>query len=182
MNFSHYSDRPVELAVNLVNTDELDSDEIGTLAELESFLDNYQELLPSDVPPPTESDLKKLRSLRDELRGVFRAEDIATAASLVNEILKKNDATPRVSVHDGEPHLHYEPVNATMASRVAAISAMGLAAVIVEHGISRFGSCSASNCRDVFVDTTRNRSRVHCCHNCSTREAVAAYRKRQTAG
>jgi predicted RNA-binding Zn ribbon-like protein len=40
--------------------------------------------------------------------------------------------------------------------------------------------CHASNCRDVFVDTTRNRSRLHCCGTCSTREAVAAYRKRQS--
>ena len=67
-----------------------------------------------------------------------------------------------------------------MASRVAAIAAMGLAGVIVENGISRFGSCGASNCRDVS-STPPATAAVHCCHSCSTR-AVAAYRKRQTAG
>lgn len=180
MNFSHYSDEPVELAVDLVNTDELTGDEIGTLPELEAFLGRYQPLLPSEERPATQSDLKKLHTLRDDLRAIFTAPDVETAVSHLNGILEKNDATPRVSVHDGEPHLHYEPVSPTVASRVGAIAAMGLAGVIVEHGISRFGTCDASNCRDVFVDTTRNRSRTHCCHNCSTREAVAAYRRRQT--
>jgi predicted RNA-binding Zn ribbon-like protein len=180
MNFSHYSDPPVELAVDLVNTDELDGDEIATPSELDAFLAHYQAVLPAEMAPATEKDLKKVHRLRDELRAIFTAPDVETAVSGVNGILKKNDATPRVSLHDGEPHLHYEPTNATMASRIGAIAAMALAGVIVEDGISRFGTCSASNCRDVFVDTTRNRSRVHCCHNCSTREAVAAYRKRQS--
>jgi predicted RNA-binding Zn ribbon-like protein len=181
MNFSHYSDQTVELAVDLVNTDELTGDEIGTLDELMSFLNRYESLLPTDAKPVTEKDLKKLHRLRDELRAVFTAPDVTTAVSQLNRILEKNSATPRVSMHDGEPHLHYEPVDAPMASRIGAIAAMGLAGVIVDHGVGRFGTCSASNCRDVFVDTTRNRSRVHCCHSCSTREAVAAYRKRQSA-
>ena len=34
MNFSHYSDQTVELAVDLVNTDELTGDELATLADL----------------------------------------------------------------------------------------------------------------------------------------------------
>ena len=181
MNFSHYSDQTVEFAVELVNTDELTGDEIGTLDELMSFLTRYESLLPTDAQPATEKDLKKLHKLRDDLRAIFTAPDVETAVSQLNRVLEKYSATPRVSMHDGQPHLHYEPLDAPIASRVGAITAMGLASVIVEHGISRFGTCSASNCRDVFVDTTRNRSRVHCCHNCSTREAVAAYRKRQSA-
>ncbi|MGH8947281.1 MAG: ABATE domain-containing protein [Acidimicrobiia bacterium] len=171
----------MKLAVDLVNTDELTGDEIATLDELATFLTRYEALLPTDTQPMTEKDLKKLHRLRDDLRAIFTAPDVATAVSHLNRILEKNSATPRVSMHDGEPHLHYEPVDAPMASWVGAIAAMGLAGVIVENGIGRFGTCSASNCRDVFVDTTRNRSRVHCCHNCSTREAVAAYRKRQSS-
>ena len=167
--------------MDLVNTDESTGDEIGTVAELTAFLTRYESLLHTDQTPVTEQDLKKLHRLRDDLRAIFTAPDVEAAVTHLNLLLEKNSATPRVSMHDGDPHLHYEPVDAPMASRVGAIAAMGLAGVIVEHGISRFGTCSASNCRDVFVDTTRNRSRVHCCHNCSTREAVAAYRKRQSA-
>ena len=57
MNFSHYSDQTVELAVDLVNTDELTGDEIGTLDELVNFLTRYQSLLPTDEQPVTEKDL-----------------------------------------------------------------------------------------------------------------------------
>jgi predicted RNA-binding Zn ribbon-like protein len=67
-----------------------------------------------------------------------------------------------------------------MVSWLGAITAMGLASVIVENGVERFGVCDSSGCNDVYIDTSRNRSRRHCSNTCSTREAVAAYRKRQT--
>jgi len=181
MNFSHYGDEPVELAVELVNTDESDGDEIGTVAELEDFLSRFEHLRPPGTKPATGPDLKELHALRDRLRQVFNAPDEASAVQHLNTILATNQAVPRLSLHDGAPHMHYGPVGTSVTSWVGAMTAMGLAGVVAEHGISRFGSCQASNCRDVFVDTTRNRSRVHCCGTCSTREAVAAYRRRQTA-
>jgi predicted RNA-binding Zn ribbon-like protein len=66
-----------------------------------------------------------------------------------------------------------------MVCWLGAITGMGLASVIVEHGVDRFGVCGSAGCDDVYVDTSRNRSRRHCSNTCSTREAVAAYRKRQ---
>jgi predicted RNA-binding Zn ribbon-like protein len=179
MDFSHYSDEPVELAVDLVNTDELDGDEIGDLSELTEFLGRYESLHSLDMKNASVTDLAEIHALRDVLREVFGAPDEASAVGHLNAILAENDAIPRLSLHSGRPHLHFEPVGSSVSSWVGAITAMGLAGVVVDHGISRFGSCQASNCRDVFVDTSRNRSRTHCCGNCSTREAVAAYRKRQ---
>jgi predicted RNA-binding Zn ribbon-like protein len=181
MDFSHYEEAPVGLAIDLVNTDEIEGDEIGDLAALTAFLDGFEDLRPPDLAPVTDADLTRIHAIRDSLREVFNAPDEATAADRLNSILAESPASPRLSTHSGEPHLHYDPVESDVSSWVGATAAMGLVGVIVEHGISRFGSCNASNCRDVFVDTTRNRSRLHCCHTCSTREAVAAYRKRQTA-
>jgi len=181
MNFSHYTDRPAQLAVDLVNSDEMNDDQISNLAELEAFLDEYQDLRPRADLSPEPADLTALHALRDRLREVFESPDETTAMDRLNQILSENEATPRLSMHDGHPHLHFEPIGSSLSSWVAAITAVGLAGVMVEHGISRFGSCQASNCRDVFIDTTRNRSRIHCCSTCSTREAVAAYRKRQAA-
>jgi len=179
MDFSHYTDEPVDLAVDLVNTDETESDEIDDLPRLKEFLSRYESLQPIDLTAAGEDDLLRIHALRDVLREVFDAPDEATAVGHLNGILAENDAIPRLSLHSGAPHLHFEPVGSSVSSWVGAIAAMGLAGVVVDHGISRFGSCQASNCRDVFVDTTRNRSRLHCCGTCSTREAVAAYRKRQ---
>ncbi|MGH8873260.1 MAG: ABATE domain-containing protein [Acidimicrobiia bacterium] len=178
MDFSHYSDEPVHLAVDLVNTDEIDGDEIADLSDLIVFLDRFEGLRSPGLGPATDTDLARIHQLRDTLRQVFEAPDEATAVARLNSVLAENAAIPRLSLHSGEPHLHFEPVEAMVSSWVGAMTAMGLAGVIVEHGISRFGSCSAANCRDVFIDTTRNRSRLHCCNTCSTREAVAAYRKR----
>jgi predicted RNA-binding Zn ribbon-like protein len=181
MQFSHYTDRPVQLAVDLVNTDEVDDDEIPDIAALTAFVERFEDLRPPHLEPATERDLAHAHRLRDSLRQVFAAPDELTAVAELNSILEENTAVPKLSVHGGQSHLHYEPVTPTVASWLAATAAMGLAGVVVEDGVSRFGSCAADPCRDVFVDTTRNRSRRHCCSTCSTREAVAAYRRRQAA-
>ena len=64
---------------------------------------------------------------------------------------------------------------------VGAVGAMGLTTALIEGGFERFGRCASTTCDDVFVDTSRNRSRLHCSESCTTRESVAAYRRRQRA-
>ncbi len=179
MNFSHYSDRPVELAVDLVNTLQEDGDQIASKGQLEEFLAAYDELWQGVARPPKAQDLDAVQELRMALREVLETDDEARASELINEILAEHGATPRVSTHSGEPHLHFEPIGTTISSWLGAITAMGLATVIIENGVQRFGVCGASNCDDVYIDTSRNRSRRHCSSTCSTREAVAAYRARQ---
>jgi predicted RNA-binding Zn ribbon-like protein len=62
---------------------------------------------------------------------------------------------------------------------LGAITAMGLSVALIEGGFDRFGICQSSTCADVFVDTSRNRSRLHCSDTCTTRENVAAHRARR---
>lgn len=180
MDFSHYTTKPVELAVALANTKGLTNDALSDADQLVTFLERYRELWEGVAKPPDKSDLEAIRALRDALRGVIESDDETTAARKVNELLDSHDATPRLSMHNGSPHLHFEPTDSSIVSWLGAITAMGLASVIVEHGVERFGVCESSTCMDVYVDTSRNRSRRHCSNTCSTREAVAAYRKRQT--
>ena len=111
---------------------------------------------------------------------LITADDEAAASDCVNKLLDNYGAVPRVSLHSGNPHLHFEPNGASMSSWLGTTTAMALASVIVEHGVDRFGVCGAGDCEDVYVDTSRNRSRRHCSNTCSTREAVAAYRARQS--
>lgn len=180
MNFSHYSDRPVELAVDLVNTLQEDGDHIATTERLQEFLSTYEDLWEGIAKPPKSTDLKSIHALRASLREVLETDDQQRASEIVNRILAEHGATPRVSTHSGEPHLHFEPIGKSISSWLGAITAMGLATVIIENGVNRFGVCGASNCEDVYIDSSRNRSRRHCSTTCSTREAVAAYRARQT--
>jgi predicted RNA-binding Zn ribbon-like protein len=183
VDFSHYSTDPVELAEALVNTDQRSAggeDGISDLASLEEFLSRYESLWKGVAAPPTNADLPRIHELRQSLRDVFQAEDDSDASALVNGILADNTATPRVSLHSGTPHLHFEPVGSSMATWLGAVTAMGMATVLIDHGVDRFGVCCSKTCDDVFVDTSRNRSRRHCSSTCSTREAVAAYRRRQS--
>ncbi|MGI8518963.1 MAG: CGNR zinc finger domain-containing protein [Acidimicrobiia bacterium] len=58
---------------------------------------------------------------------------------------------------------------------------MGLAELVVHYETDRFGVCSADDCRDVFIDVSRNHSRKHCSARCTNREDVRSFRRRQSA-
>lgn len=180
MDFSHYTDEPVDLSVSLMNTAHSASDALSTLSDVNDFLEPYRHMWDGVARPPKVSEVEQIRALRQSLREVLESSDEATAAERLNKILTEHEAQPRLSVHSGEPHFHFEPIGSDMTSWLGAITAMGLASVMVEHGIERFGTCAASECDDVYVDASRNRSRRHCSSTCSTREAVSAYRKRQS--
>lgn len=180
MDFSHYTTKPVEMAVALANTKGITEDELAEPADLVAFLEQYRPLWDGVAKPPKRGDLQSVLELRGALREIFEAEDEEMAVKRVNTLLESYGATPRLSTHSGTAHLHFEPIETSIAFWLGAITAMGLASVIVEHGINRFGVCDSGTCQDVYIDTSRNRSRRHCSNTCSTREAVAAYRKRQT--
>jgi predicted RNA-binding Zn ribbon-like protein len=181
MDFAHYSSEPVDLAVALVNTDQRSvggGDAIDDLASLGAFLADWRELWRDVAAPPTPEELTTIHEIRATLREVIHSGDEKEASEHLNNLLAKNVATPRVSVHNGQPHLHFDPRYPTITSWLAATTAMGLATVLVEEGLDRFGVCRSSTCEDVYVDASRNRSRLHCTTQCATREAVVAYRKR----
>lgn len=180
MDFSHYTTKPVEMAITLSNTEGINHDHLSSLEDLHTLLEPYRHLWEGVAKDPAKRDLAQIRELRSRLREVIGASDETVAANGVNQLLETYGATPRVSTHSGVPHLHFEPLDSTMTSWLGAVTAMGLASVLVEHGLERFGMCDSETCNDVYVDTSRNRSRRHCSNTCSTREAVAAYRKRQS--
>jgi predicted RNA-binding Zn ribbon-like protein len=175
MNFTHYTDRPVRLAVDLVNTlRPVDGrDQLGEVAALRAFLAAHDQ-----DEAAGEGDLERVRELRAGLREVFAAGDAEAAAARINRLLEWAGATPRVSAHDGDPHLHFEPGGAGLAGRLAAATAMGLAIVLCEDGVARLGICASASCRDAFVDMSKNRRKRYCSESCASRESVAAFRAR----
>lgn len=177
MDFDHYTDPGVGVAVNLVNS-------LGSATGYENLrtADDVRELLDAQglegYGTVEESDLEPLRSLRPELRAIFEAPDERTAAGRINALLARSGAAPQMTDHDGKWHLHFAADDAPLGDRVAAVAAMGLATVMVRWGWERLGVCRADDCADVFVDTSRNRSRRYCDPSCSTRMNVAAFRAR----
>ena len=183
VDFSHYTDEPVHMAVQLVNTYEKfeDIEHLASSDDVGAFFEENTEGWPHAAWRFTDRDLHEVRALRTRLRDVFEASDATSAADLINEILSDVEATPHISMHKDHPHLHFEPAGASPARWLGAVTAMGLSVALIEGGLGRLGVCSSSTCQDVYVDTSRNRSRRHCSDTCTTRENVAAYRARQRA-
>lgn len=181
MDFSHYSDQPVQMAVDLVNTlDAISSEEKLTSPEdVSDFIHGHDGDWCKPGWKADESDLDEVKILRSQLRRVFDAADEKEAADVINSILSDAVAVPRLSLHGEGPHLHFETEEDSPARWLGAVTAMGLTVALIEGGYERFGRCDSSTCADVFVDTSRNRSRRHCSDTCTTRENVAAHRARK---
>jgi predicted RNA-binding Zn ribbon-like protein len=199
MQFDRYSNRAAEVAADLVNaclpdrrgsaarpmdpstvttppsTLEAVTVDAVTVDAVRSVLSDRA--VPLRVEP---ADLPAILALADDLRGVFRAPDVAAAIDGLNRLLAVTPMAPRVSTHDGrDPHLHVEPESAPVPQRLRANCLMGLAAVLCDGGTHRLGVCDAHGCDRVYVDTTRNARRRFCSDTCGTRTHVAAHRARR---
>lgn len=177
MDFTHYSREAAHFAADLVNTRGSISgaEYLPDLQAWKAFLEPY---LIEGVDRLTDTDVEETKAIRERIRAVFFAGEEETM-ELLNDLLREVAATPQMSDHDGHPvHMHFSAPDAPLAHRIGSGAAMGLAMLIVEEGRSRLGVCGADECEDVFVDTSRNRSRRYCNQVCSSRVNVAAYRAR----
>lgn len=134
----------------------------------------------------TSSDAPRLRAYRQRLDAIAmacQAGEEEAATSMLNALLAQTGAIPQIVAHDGRgPHLHVSRPSAPLADRVAAQLAMGLAGLVVTGETDRVRTCQSPDCRDVFIDFSRNRSRRYCDNRtCGNRVHVAAYRARKSA-
>lgn len=192
MDFTYYTDEPVRLATDLVNTFSVVSgeDELTDPAALARFLADHGRQV---TAPPTEADLEEVRAHRALLREVFTAPDERTAADQLNRLLVASHAVPRISGHgqvsrddhrDGGHglHLHFESTEAGIADWVGAVCGMALAVVLCDYGKARFGICDADSCGDAYIDMSKNCSKRYCSEGCAHRASVAAFRARKRQG
>lgn len=167
------------MAVTLVNTEDVvDGVDKLDVATVQSLLDR------SDLERPprvTRRHLEAVRRLRNQIRAIFEAASVDQAATGINSILRSVKATPFIGIHGTGPHMHVAPEESTPAAWLAATIGMGLAELVVRYGTDRFGVCSADDCRDVFIDTSRNHSRKHCSARCTNREGVRSFRRRHSS-
>jgi predicted RNA-binding Zn ribbon-like protein len=110
------------------------------------------------------------------------AGDQVGAVDQLNGLLAAAVIRPQISGHDKQDwHLHLSDGPGRGCHRLHRRRGHGLAVMLTEIGIDRFGTCQAPPCRNVFVDTSTNRSRRYCSERCATRANVAAYRARRRA-
>lgn len=127
------------------------------------------------------SEVPQLVEWTGALRGVFAAEDLETAVGLTNDLLEQVAVRPRLVDHGFGLHVHYAPSGVPFVERVRINTAIGMAALLAEHGIERSGVCAAERCERVYADTSRNGRRRYCSEACANRANVAAHRARKRA-
>ncbi|MEU1162866.1 CGNR zinc finger domain-containing protein, partial [Streptomyces sp. NPDC005921] len=166
-----------EYAVRLVNTDQAvratDSDRLTSVESVRALFGASSRA----ARRVTQADVARFRTVRTRLRAVFTAADEGDhtrAVDLLNSLLLEFPVSPQISGHDhldeeGRPrwhiHLTEHPSNATAG--YAAMSAMGLAFHLTKFGPDRLGMCEATPCRNVYVDSSTNRSRRYCSERCA---------------
>jgi hypothetical protein len=181
VEFEHYDDPSVDLAIDLINgygtaTRAAGGHASQPLPDLEGFLRDHQ----MESSGLRDGDERAAQRLADRLHTVFMTDDPAHATTVVNEVLVDAGAMPQISGHDDKDgHLHYDPQGAHPVDRLAVTAAMGLATVLCNAGLRRFGLCHGVECRDVYVDTSRNNRRRFCGDGCANRAHVAAHRARR---
>ncbi|WP_286931287.1 MULTISPECIES: CGNR zinc finger domain-containing protein [Aeromicrobium] len=153
-----------------------DPDRLEALSDLTEFFDRWGY---TGSRPRTRADLEALRDVRPRLRELLTA-DRGGAVQLVNAILVEQQAVPQLVRHGHlDWHVHAIDEDRPVHERVLVETAMAMIDVIRADEMDRLGTCAASDCEDVVVDFSRNRSRKFCSTTCGNREAQAAYRARQ---
>jgi predicted RNA-binding Zn ribbon-like protein len=133
-------------------------------------------------PGPIEisaADLSALRHAALDLRGVFAAGDVATAADRINALLAGRAHPPRLTTHGGESgwHLHVDSRDdAPWAEWFLTSSCLALAVLLAERQAPPAGLCGSPSCGKPFVNVGRGAARRYCSATCGTRERVAAHR------
>lgn len=116
------------------------------------------------------------------LAACFGRQSLEERCATVNALLADASSSPRISLHDGRPHLHYSVPGADAAAHIRAVTAAGLAYVICSADAERLGRCARDACGVAFVDTSRNGRRTYCSVRCSNNDAVARHRERARGG
>ncbi|RXS81522.1 zf-CGNR multi-domain protein [Streptomyces sp. TM32] len=195
MELAYYSD----YAVRLVNTEqpERGTDSLTSVEAVRELFGPAQQA----ARRATDSDITRLRTVRSRLRAVFEAADAGDevlAVDLLNALMMEFPVSPQISGHEhrddggtsrsggaesgrGRPdwHMHIADHAANATAGYAATACMGLAFHLTDLGVDRLGLCQARPCRNVYLDTSTNRSRRYCSDRCATRANVAAYRARK---
>lgn len=99
----------------------------------------------------------------------------------LNALIEDAGLAPRLVEGSDGWELEHVRNEGTLGHQVMAQIVSGLARLATEIGPARFGYCGADDCKDAFIDGSRNRSRRYCGETCSTRTNVAAHRARRRA-
>jgi predicted RNA-binding Zn ribbon-like protein len=140
-------------------------------------LETHGEPSPVELSP---AGIEGLRQAALELREVFTAGDLATAADRINGLLAGRAHPPRLTTHGGASgwHLHVDSSDdAPWGEWLLTSSALALAVLLAERQAPPAGICASPTCGRPFVNIGRGSARRYCSAACGTRQRVAAHRQ-----
>jgi predicted RNA-binding Zn ribbon-like protein len=176
-----YNHQRSDLVQDLINTYDLYLDEpehLQTPDDLQRFLEMRGIKLEAEVTP---TDLDETCNLRETLRTAWNAEMTETMLAILNPLIAASPVTMQFE-ETGEQHVHAQfalQPGLSLTQQLAFECALGMIEVVQQQGLDRMRACAAAPCRDVFVDTSRNKSRRFCSEQCANRYNISAFRERQ---
>lgn len=176
-----YNKRLARLAEDFINTHDLyleEPEHLLTPADLEIFLVAHR-IQPQE--PVTQAELEAVRLMRDQVRSAWTAATVKEAVDILNPLLGEIPVRLGAKIEDQDAvSIHYDlPSDRSIVAQLGLQSALGIVALLQHEGLDRLRACAAAPCRDVFVDTSRNKSRRFCSDRCANRYNIAAFRERQ---
>ncbi|GAA0986368.1 hypothetical protein GCM10009555_063650 [Acrocarpospora macrocephala] len=101
-------------------------------------------------------------------------------AGLVNDMLARSAAYPRLTDHARGWHLHYRDDRQPLGAVLFALISVGTALHLVSRGMDQLGRCAAADCEMIFADTSRTGRQRYCRQPCANRDAVRRHRARHS--
>jgi predicted RNA-binding Zn ribbon-like protein len=176
MVFGHDTEVALQAAVTLANS-ALPPDTLQTIEDLDAFYSGYEYTGRRDQ---SRAELDAVRDMRPRLRELLTASR-DRAVEIVNQMLADARAVPQLVRHDQwDWHVHAVEPESPLPTRICVETALAMIDVIRADEMSRLGVCADDDCQGVVLDLSRNRSRRFCSTTCGNRNAVAAYRARQS--
>jgi predicted RNA-binding Zn ribbon-like protein len=180
VTLNHYQNTAL-LAENIANTRDTTHAEpeyLRTPEDLARYLERWNIKVER---APDVRDLAEVLILRERLHSVFEVHDAAVVVKILNELVEDAQVKPHFTLTANENiklELDVEQ-DMPLARRLGIKAALELSAAIEQYGIERLHVCNAEPCTEVFIDTSRNRTRRYCCEQCANRHNVALHRRRQ---
>jgi predicted RNA-binding Zn ribbon-like protein len=176
--FTHDTDMALAFTAALVNTGRQSEERLADVAALDALVREWGW---TGDHTGDQAELEAVRALRPRLARFWGASQ-DEAVEIVNAMLREFHALPQLVRHDDFGyHVHATSPHAPLAERMAVDAAMAFSDVIRLGELDRLGVCAASDCSDVLVDLSKNRSRRFCDATCANRMNVAAFRARRAA-
>ena len=174
-----YNNHLAVLAEDFINTFDLYLEQPEHLLKPDD-LKHFLAVRGIEVASVTQDDLEQARILRELLRHTWTAKTLEDALGNLNMLLETVQVHLQVAQDSDGLHLEYtfQPEDGVV-TRLGAACALGITALLQTYGIERLRACMASPCQDVYVDTSRNKSRRFCSDRCANRYNIAAFRDRQ---